>query len=117
MRRLAQTRFPMQRDTRIREVGFGSGVLLRILETWGYRRLEGVDRSAFQVQYRVSDSVQLGEGLVCLQGKDAGSLDVAVDHRASEKIGIARINDARRAGAGAERKLECTYGKRRSHFR
>lgn len=78
LRRLARTHFPTERISRICDLGCGTGALLRILQDLGYRNLEGVDRSPFQVEHRLSGAVRLGDGLNCLEGKDPGSLEVIV---------------------------------------
>lgn len=76
--RLARTHVPTDPSSRICDLGCGSGALLRMLEDLGYRNLEGVDRSPFQVEHRLSKAVRLGDGLKCLEEKDPGSLDVIV---------------------------------------
>jgi 2-polyprenyl-3-methyl-5-hydroxy-6-metoxy-1,4-benzoquinol methylase len=84
--RLLRTHVPNDRGTRICDLGCGAGMLLRMLQNRGYLNVEGVDCSPFQVERRVSASVQLGDAFRYLQTKVNTCLDVVIAYDVIEHL-------------------------------
>lgn len=84
--RLLRIHVPKDHGTRICDLGCGAGTLLHMLEKRGYHELEGVDRSPFQVEHRVSGCVQLGDALNHVSSKVDACLDVVISYDVIEHL-------------------------------
>lgn len=94
LRRLIQRHLPEYRETRILELGCGSGDLLRLLTSLGYKNAAGVDSSPEQIQVATASGgadVRLGTALEALKALDDSSIDVLVAFDVLEHLALGQL--------------------------